>query len=1462
MSNTIDNLIYTNEKCVGCNKCIGVCSCPGATVASESVEGRNVINIDNARCITCGACFDACEHDAREYVDDTMDFFAALKEEEDISVLIAPAFFINYPEKQGEILGKLKALGVNRIINVSFGADITTWGYLNYILENDFKGGISQPCPSVVDYIEKYIPELIPKLIPIQSPMMCAAIYARKYLGIKGKLAFIGPCIAKKKEITSERGKGIISYNVTFKHMINHLKTMDVAPLPYEIETNPGLGFIYPMIGGLAENISHYIGKNAFVRGVSGESEMCDFFEKNKERILSDDCPYFMIDALNCSDGCLCGTGVENDISKEEAFVRMMQFKMDINGSDGDIRSGLDTPAKRLAALNKQFEMLDINDYLCRYNDKSATSIWKFPSEEELELIYNNMNKTTVATRQINCSSCGYNSCKEMAEAIYNGYNHKENCIHFVRDMLQEISMECPTVLVIHEKNRSIDIVKYTGDKAIKSWINSGLRTIDYNLAIKSYIEQYVDEADKARLWAAVEFSALERNLSKNNHFSILYTRHPETGDSGYFQLEFTRLEGRDSIVLTFRDVDEMIRDDIKKRNELQNALNRANREAEIIQSLTNIYYIIYVVDLRTYQFEEIKSPSEVAEFVNQYTDARDCLEKLPEVMFEAENLDEIKAFFKVDTWSDRLTQNGFCSIEVRGRIRGWIRNILISVEKDGKGRTIRALCAMQNVNSEKEQSLKNYAIISGLSAEYSTLWLINEKDKIIRLERSNHTATLEGIESEQREAWLDYDSTMDNYINRYVHANDKDRIKHLVEFETLKESIPENGVYTINFLKECNGLQRYTQMVFSRAKDSEGRKSIVLAYRDVDKLVKEEQKKQKQLADALLSAEQANRAKSTFLANMSHEIRTPINAILGMDTMILRESKEDNVRDYAKNVKTAGETLLSLINDILDFSKIESGKMEIVASQYRLDSVVNDLMNMVSNKAKDKGLELVLEIQPQTPVQLYGDEIRIKQIFLNLLNNAVKYTKEGKITFSIGHEEVSDNEILLCIAVRDTGIGIKKEDMEKLFSPYERFDENVNKYVEGTGLGLSITRNLLEKMDSKLDVDSIYGEGSTFSCKIKQELWGEERMSQETLVLDTYSAEEMEMTYQAPEASILVVDDVEMNIQVIMNLLKRTQIVPDQCLSGKEALELALGKKYDIIFLDAMMPEMSGEETLHAIRETCAINADTPIIVLTANAIVGAKEKYIEEGFTDYLAKPVDGIKLEKLIQYYLPADKVIEVAKDSAEESRESLTPEKAALLEEIKKIPIISIDKGIEASGDKSIYIDVCKNFLDTSEDRIRMISEYFEKSDIPNYTIQVHALKSSARLIGAKKLSESAFTMEMAGKNNEHEKIAISTPSLIEEYKELSTQLGDIFYNQKGEKIPQKELTPKKFRRRMIDLMELMEAYDFKTASELMNTMSDYTLTEDAFELISVLRPLMADVKQDEVIDVISNYLKAD
>lgn len=432
-------LIRTNDNCVGCNKCISVCSCVGATLAQETPDGRNVINVDGTKCIGCGACFDACEHDAREYVDDTEAFFEALQKGERISLLIAPAFLANYPREYGSVLGGLKKLGVNRMISISFGADITTWAYLNYVKKNNFQGGISQPCPAVVGYIERYIPELIPKLFPVQSPMMCGAIYVRKVMGVTDKLAFISPCIAKKMEMQSERGKGMIAYNVTFDHLMRYIKEHGISGPSAKDEIEYGLGSIYPTPGGLKENVYWFLGEEVFIRQMEGEKHMYHYLEENKQRIAKGTLPYLFIDALNCSAGCLYGTATDRKKGDtDDVFIEMMRIREESkNNRPGHTWSKRLSPRQRLNKLNKQFSKLDLNDYLCTYTDMSSECEYAIPSQSEFEAIFVDMDKNTPESREINCSCCGYDTCRDMAIAIHNGFNHKDNCIYYLKSQVE-----------------------------------------------------------------------------------------------------------------------------------------------------------------------------------------------------------------------------------------------------------------------------------------------------------------------------------------------------------------------------------------------------------------------------------------------------------------------------------------------------------------------------------------------------------------------------------------------------------------------------------------------------------------------------------------------------------------------------------------------------------------------------------------------------------------------------------------------------------------------------------------------------------------------------------------------------------------------------------------------------------------------------------------------------------------
>ena len=433
-------LVYTNENCVGCNKCINVCSAMGACISTAAdTSGHSHINVDPARCVGCGACLDVCQHDAREYNDDTDAFLNDLAAGKEISLLIAPAFRANYPDEYERVLGGLKALGVKRIISVAFGADITTWGYIKYINEYGFTGGISQPCPAVVTYIEKYIPELLPKLFPVQSPLMCAAIYARKELGITDSFAFISPCIAKKLEIEDPDNKGLVEYNVTFRHLMAAVKERGIYGDPVSDEVEYGLGSIYPMPGGLRDHVKWFLGDGAFIRQLEGERHMYEYLKAHAKTIADKEIPFLFIDALNCKNGCLCGTATDPEISStDKALFNLLNIRESVKKDSGDSAvSRALQPAQRLEALNRQFASLDLKDYLRHYRDLSSECAVRIPDINELEHIFRSMGKDNNDSRRINCSSCGYNSCTEMATAIYNGFNHRENCVHYLRSAVE-----------------------------------------------------------------------------------------------------------------------------------------------------------------------------------------------------------------------------------------------------------------------------------------------------------------------------------------------------------------------------------------------------------------------------------------------------------------------------------------------------------------------------------------------------------------------------------------------------------------------------------------------------------------------------------------------------------------------------------------------------------------------------------------------------------------------------------------------------------------------------------------------------------------------------------------------------------------------------------------------------------------------------------------------------------------
>ena len=553
---------------------------------------------------------------------------------------------------------------------------------------------------------------------------------------------------------------------------------------------------------------------------------------------------------------------------------------------------------------------------------------------------------------------------------------------------------------------------------------------------------------------------------------------------------------------------------------------------------------------------------------------------------------------------------------------------------------------------------------------------------------------------------------------------------------------------------------------------------SVMMAL--IDRLIRWQREVNAQLVEAAEAAVSGGRAKSQFLAQMSHEIRTPINAVLGMNEMILAESSDPDILDYAASIQSAGRTLLALINSILDFSKIEDGKMEIIPAKYDTLSLIDDLVTMGAERASKKGLDFRREIDPGIPHALYGDDMRIRQIITNLLSNALKYTPSGSVTLRIRSAIVSEDTCELSVSVIDTGIGIRTEDMEKLYESFQRLDEERNRNIEGTGLGVSIVRKLLAMMESELRVESVYGEGSTFSFRLNQRIIDREGIGD----YDARRASETRRTRERKSlwvsgADVLVVDDNDMNLKVAKGLMKRCGIVPDLAEGGAKCLKMAREKRYDIIFMDHMMPGMDGIQTLGLLKEEGILPDGTAVIALTANAVVGARESYLDAGFQGYLSKPIEVTELEETLARYLPEEKYVWRG-DAPAGGVPNAQSGDADTLTRLGAAGY-NVKAGLGyAAGDRAFYLELLRDFVTAAPRNAGQIRADYESGALSDYQTRVHALKSGARMIGADALSELALAQETAAKNQDSQALEQGAETLLLRYsqtaKELRAALG--------------------------------------------------------------------------------------
>ena len=519
--------------------------------------------------------------------------------------------------------------------------------------------------------------------------------------------------------------------------------------------------------------------------------------------------------------------------------------------------------------------------------------------------------------------------------------------------------------------------------------------------------------------------------------------------------------------------------------------------------------------------------------------------------------------------------------------------------------------------------------------------------------------------------------------------------------------------------------------------------------------------------------AEAANMAKSSFLANMSHEIRTPINAILGMNEMILREEKDPAIRGYAGNIQASGNSLLSIVSDVLDISKIESGKLEIIPVDYEVNSLISDCCNMAAGRAKAKELELLVECADNVPMKLCGDETHIRQIIMNLLTNAVKYTEKGTVKLIVSGR-FTDGGFVLKVDVSDTGIGIAEENLPQLFTQFQRFDLQRNRNIEGTGLGLSIVKRLCDLMSGTITARSVLGSGSTFTVELPQKVVDSTPCGGVNLNYSAGAEHEYHHSFEAPEAKILAVDDLPVNLLVIANLLKETRIKIDTAGSGRECLDKCSQQKYDLILMDHMMPEMDGVLTFEKLHgDKSSPNFKTPVIMLTANALAGMREQYMDVGFADYVSKPVRGAKLEEAIRRNLP-ESLIKPA--SPEIPAEAVSTEPSGFADICGAVPELNVNAALQyCCGSAELLNDLLHDF--TENDHFSDLKAAFEEKRWEDYRRHAHSLKSTSLMIGLTGLSERARASELALKGGCTEFAELNHDSLIEEYSALLGKIKD-------------------------------------------------------------------------------------